>query len=98
MMTEAETMMMPRSNGSHAELPVAKSSTSPLTPRKSFGEGELEERAESIRERGLIQPVVVRPTSAFVITQDRKGPWRLYDQRHLRRDPLFPSDPAATVY
>lgn len=34
---------------------------SPLNPRKNFSEVELEELAVSIREKGLVQPIVVRP-------------------------------------
>ena len=32
-----------------------------LNPRRSFSEEQLEELAASIRERGLVQPLVVRP-------------------------------------
>jgi len=34
---------------------------SELNPRRSFGEAELEELAASIREKGLVQPLIVRP-------------------------------------
>lgn len=34
---------------------------SSLQPRKDFPENELQELADSIREKGLIQPIVVRP-------------------------------------
>ncbi len=33
----------------------------PMNPRKSFGEDELAELAESIRQKGLVQPIIVRP-------------------------------------
>lgn len=36
----------------------------PLQPRRSFTDSELRELAESIRENGLLQPLVVRPSPA----------------------------------
>lgn len=40
---------------------VAAIVPNPLQPRRSFSENELEELASSIRENGLLQPLVVRP-------------------------------------
>jgi ParB family transcriptional regulator, chromosome partitioning protein len=34
---------------------------SPLNPRRDFGEEELTELADSIRTKGLLQPIIVRP-------------------------------------
>jgi ParB family transcriptional regulator, chromosome partitioning protein len=34
---------------------------STTNPRRTFDEGKLQELAESIRQHGLIQPIVVRP-------------------------------------
>jgi ParB family transcriptional regulator, chromosome partitioning protein len=34
---------------------------SPMNPRKSFPEAELDELAASIKEKGLVQPIIVRP-------------------------------------
>ena len=42
-------------------IPLEKLRPNPDQPRRDFAEGELEELANSIRERGIIQPVVVRP-------------------------------------
>lgn len=38
--------------------------SSALNPRKDFDEGDLAELAESIRQKGLVQPIVVRPASS----------------------------------
>jgi ParB family transcriptional regulator, chromosome partitioning protein len=43
------------------EIAVAAISPNPRQPRRSFDEDALEELAESIRQVGLLQPVVVRP-------------------------------------
>ena len=43
------------------ELPVDLIRPNPRQPRRSFDEGGLAELAESIRSRGILQPLVVRP-------------------------------------
>jgi len=44
-----------------SEIPVDAVVFNPYQPRRSFGEEELRELAGSIREYGVIQPIVVRP-------------------------------------
>lgn len=44
-----------------AELPLEAITANPLQPRTHFDEGAMGELAHSIREVGLLQPVVVRP-------------------------------------
>ena len=43
------------------ELPVAKVVPNPEQPRMTFHEETLQELAASIRERGVLQPILVRP-------------------------------------
>jgi ParB family transcriptional regulator, chromosome partitioning protein len=42
-------------------IPIAAIAPNPFQPRREFTEGELAELATSIRENGLLQPIVVRP-------------------------------------
>lgn len=42
------------------ELPVDEIQPNPFQPRKQFDESKLEELAESIRQHGIVQPLVVR--------------------------------------
>ena len=46
------------------EISVRSVHPNPNQPRKHFDEATLGALADSIRERGLLQPIVVRPTSA----------------------------------
>ncbi|MCX7800153.1 MAG: ParB/RepB/Spo0J family partition protein [Fimbriimonadales bacterium] len=46
-----------------SEVPIDAIAPNPLQPRQNFDEGEIEELAASIREVGLLQPLVVRPTA-----------------------------------
>lgn len=51
--------------GAHfAELPVTDISPNPRQPRTNFDEGELGELVGSIKEIGVLQPIVVRPVGA----------------------------------
>lgn len=43
------------------ELPVSRIRPNPYQPRTDFGEEGLDQLVESIRENGLLQPLVVRP-------------------------------------
>ncbi|CAN5224593.1 ParB/RepB/Spo0J family partition protein [soil metagenome] len=45
-----------------AELPIAQVSPNPRQPREIFDEDAMAELVHSIKEVGLLQPVVVRPT------------------------------------
>jgi ParB family transcriptional regulator, chromosome partitioning protein len=49
------------SQGEQRMVPLDRISPSPFNPRKNFPEGELEELANSIREKGLVQPIILRP-------------------------------------
>ncbi|MGH2446859.1 MAG: ParB/RepB/Spo0J family partition protein, partial [Candidatus Limnocylindria bacterium] len=43
------------------EIPVAKILPNPAQPRLSYDEESLTELADSIREHGVLQPILVRP-------------------------------------
>src|SRR6478609_3665853 len=51
----------PRRSDGLANLPVAAIEPHPEQPRRQFDETALAELAASISERGVIQPVIVRP-------------------------------------
>lgn len=50
-----------QAEGAKGEVPVAVIETNPNQPRKHFDPEELDKLKQSIREHGLLQPVVVRP-------------------------------------
>ena len=43
---------------------IASVRSSPLNPRKDFRDEELAELSESIRTKGLVQPIIVRPSAS----------------------------------
>jgi ParB family chromosome partitioning protein len=57
-------------------LPVATISPNPFQPRREFSEQELADLAASMRENGLLQPIVVRPASGLANSGQQGGPGR----------------------
>jgi ParB family chromosome partitioning protein len=51
----------PEEAGEVRQLPVARIRPNPFQPRKEFQPEELNELADSIRQNGLLQPLMVRP-------------------------------------
>jgi ParB family chromosome partitioning protein len=51
--------------GGYRTVPVARVAPNPLQPRREFTEEQLAELEASIRENGLLQPLVVRPATAL---------------------------------
>jgi len=58
---ESPALSPVRSGDGLANVAVAAIEPHPEQPRRRFDEGALEELAVSIAERGVIQPVIVRP-------------------------------------
>lgn len=44
-------------------IPVEQIRTSPFQPRRTFSPDELRELIDSVREKGILQPLLVRPTA-----------------------------------
>lgn len=52
-------------HGEQRVVPIDQIHPSPLNPRRDFPQNELEELALSIGEKGLVQPLIVRPRSGI---------------------------------
>ncbi len=59
--TGLDALLPDRLEGEFFLCPIEDIRPSPLQPRKDFDPEALEELTQSIREKGLVQPVVVRP-------------------------------------
>ena len=80
---------------SQRRVPIEFLKPNPRNPRHDFSEAELEELAASIKERGIIQPIVVRPvrgsTDTFeIIAGERR--WRAAQRAGLHDVPIVPID------
>jgi ParB family chromosome partitioning protein len=82
--------LIPRApNSGFRDIPVEAISPNPQQPRTNFDEQELAELAQSIREHGVLQPVLVsqQPDGSFqLITGERR--WRAV---HLAGLPTVPA-------
>ena len=78
--------------GSPKEVAVDRITTSPFQPRRSFDETKIDELASSIRNQGIIQPLIVRPKNdGFeLIAGERR--WRAAMRAGLSHVPVLVRD------
>ncbi len=77
--------------GSGRPLPLEKLAPNPFQPRRRFAEEEIEELAQSIRENGILQPILVRPHPAQpgeyqIVAGERR--WRAAQRAQLHEVPV----------
>jgi ParB family chromosome partitioning protein len=85
-----EMQVVERGRGQR-KVPVEFLRPNPRNPRKSFSDAELADLSSSIRQRGLIQPVVVRPIpnmpDAYEIVAGERR-WRAAQKAGLHEVPV----------
>ncbi|MGH6736515.1 MAG: ParB/RepB/Spo0J family partition protein [Methyloceanibacter sp.] len=71
-------------------VPLSSLKAGRFNPRRNFSEAQLEELAASIRERGLVQPLVVRPLGGGdryeIVAGERR--WRAAQRANLHEVPV----------
>ncbi len=77
------------------EIPIELIHRNPDQPRRRFGETEISELADSIREKGVLQPVLLRPAPGLpgeyqLVAGERR--WRASQQAGLRAMPALVRD------
>ncbi|MFV0514596.1 MAG: ParB/RepB/Spo0J family partition protein [Jhaorihella sp.] len=75
------------------QVPIEKLAANPDQPRRSFGQGDLEDLAASIREKGVLQPLIVRPAGdgMFQIVAGERR-WRAAQMAQLHQLPVLVRD------
>ncbi|HQF31940.1 MAG TPA: ParB/RepB/Spo0J family partition protein [Hyphomicrobiales bacterium] len=73
-------------------LPIEFLRPNPRNPRKSFGEEDLADLTRSIKERGVVQPILVRPATDGsdgyeIIAGERR--WRAAQRAGLHEVPVY---------
>lgn len=90
-----EAAHVDRPNRAPRKVPIEFLKANPRNPRRTFSEGELDELSASIKQHGVIQPIVVRPVKG---TQDRfeiiagERRWRASQRAGLHEVPIVPVD------
>jgi ParB family chromosome partitioning protein len=74
------------------EIEIGRISPNPEQPRMQFDETALDELADSIRERGVLQPILLRATDAgfMIIAGERR--WRAAQRAQLHTIPALVRD------
>ncbi|QPC86068.1 ParB/RepB/Spo0J family partition protein [Mesorhizobium sp. NBSH29] len=77
------------------QVPIEFVKPNPKNPRRSFAEADLTDLAQSIREHGIVQPVVVRPSAQTtghyeIIAGERR--WRAAQRAGLMTLPVIIRD------
>ena len=75
--------------GGVREIEIAKIRPNPNQPRVQFDEAALDELADSIRERGVLQPILLRPEGEdyLIIAGERR--WRAAQRARLHSIPAL---------
>jgi ParB family chromosome partitioning protein len=89
----AETTATPERARNQRRVPIEYLRPNPRNPRRNYSDAELDELAASIKERGIIQPVVVRPVRGAkdayeIIAGERR--WRAAQRAALHEIPIVP--------
>ena len=79
----------PQSKGGVREIEIARIMPNPNQPRVQFDEDSLDELADSIRERGVLQPILLRPEGEDfqIIAGERR--WRAAQRASLHTIPAI---------
>lgn len=77
------------SRGGVREIDVARIKPNPSQPRVQFDEDALEELADSIRERGVLQPILLRPNGEDYLIVAGERRWRAAQRARLHSIPAI---------
>jgi ParB family transcriptional regulator, chromosome partitioning protein len=84
--------LIPRGAGGLLEIDLDRIAPNPRQPRTSMPDGELEELAASIREHGVLQPLIVtRADSGYLLVAGERR-WRAARLAGLRTVPVVVKD------
>lgn len=88
--TLTDPRLAPVAGAYFAELPIGQISPSSVQPRQVFDEDAMAELVHSIREVGLLQPIVVRPTGheAYELVMGERR-WRACQEAGLEAIPAI---------
>src|SRR6185503_11936361 len=77
------------SRGGVREIEVARIRPNPNQPRVQFDEEALDELAESIRQRGVLQPILLRPDGEDYLIVAGERRWRAAQRARLHQIPAI---------
>ncbi|MCW5718020.1 MAG: ParB/RepB/Spo0J family partition protein [Bauldia sp.] len=92
---ETDTAAIDRARGAARKVPLEFLTANPRNPRKTFDGDELDQLAASVREKGIVQPILVRPAPGQpnrfeIIAGERR--WRAAQKAGLHEVPVTVQD------
>jgi len=95
LLNDGDMSDMPEAGGKGAKtIPIEEISANPDQPRRTFSEEDLKSLAASISEKGLLQPVLVRPAPSGdgyqIVAGERR--WRAAQLARLHEIPVLVRD------
>lgn len=78
---------------SYKMIPLSRITLNPMQPRKIFNQEELQELAQSVREHGIIQPIVVEACEDDFILHDGERRLRAAKMAGLKKIPAIVGPP-----
>ncbi len=88
--TDEESAVGSSSRNPQRKAPVEFLRANPRNPRREFGEADLEDLTASVREKGILQPIVVRAIASDlyeIIAGERR--WRAAQKAGLHEVPII---------
>ena len=79
----------PSGTGGVREIDIARIRANPNQPRVRFDEAALDELADSIRERGVLQPILLRPDGENYLIVAGERRWRAAQRARLHTIPAI---------
>ena len=91
-LNEPAKVEQPTSKPADRTLPIEQLEPNPNQPRRHFSDDALEELSDSIAEKGVIQPIIVRPSptkagSYEIVAGERR--WRASQRAQLHEVPVI---------
>jgi ParB family chromosome partitioning protein len=75
-------------DGSYFQCPIEAITPNPFQPRQSFGESEMEDMVASVREKGILTPLLVSKTAQGYQLVAGERRWRAAQKAGLERVPV----------
>lgn len=89
----AESQNPDRPTGPDIHVPIEKLFANPNQPRRRFAQDDLDDLTASIKEKGVLQPLIVRPREGGtyeIVAGERR--WRASQQAQLHEVPVLVRD------
>jgi ParB family chromosome partitioning protein len=91
----AQAAAEPRGRGGPREVPIEALNPNPKQPRRAFDDAKLDELAASIRDRGVLEPILVRrakdDSNRYEIVAGERR-WRAAQRARLHQVPVVVKD------